>query len=333
VRALVLTAYNRFEVLDVPRPEIGPDDVLVAVRACGICGSDVHGMDGSTGRRRPPIVMGHEASGVIAEVGLGVDGWAPGDRVTFDSTIYCGACRLCRAGRVNLCDARRVLGVSCEEYRQQGAFAEYVAVPERILYRLPEGLSFEHAAMVEPISIAFHAVRRTPLVLGANALVVGAGMIGLCVVQALRAAGCGRIIAVDLDEARLDLARRLGADEGVLPDQLDVRDADLAIECVGIPETVSFAIAAVRKGGHVTLVGNVSPKADLALQAVVTRELTLAGSCASCLEYPACLEMLARGAIDVEPLLSALAPLAEGASWFDRLRRRERGLLKVILTP
>lgn len=333
MRALVLTAYNRFEVLDVPRPEIGPDDVLVAVRACGICGSDVHGMDGSTGRRRPPIVMGHEASGVIAEVGLGVDGWAPGDRVTFDSTIYCGACRLCRAGRVNLCDARRVLGVSCEEYRQQGAFAEYVAVPERILYRLPEGLSFEHAAMVEPISIAFHAVRRTPLVLGANALVVGAGMIGLCVVQALRAAGCGRIIAVDLDEARLDLARRLGADEGVLPDQLDVRDADLAIECVGIPETVSFAIAAVRKGGHVTLVGNVSPKADLALQAVVTRELTLAGSCASCLEYPACLEMLARGAIDVEPLLSALAPLAEGASWFDRLRRRERGLLKVILTP
>ncbi|MBN1418271.1 MAG: alcohol dehydrogenase catalytic domain-containing protein, partial [Planctomycetes bacterium] len=137
MRALVLTAYNRLEVLDVPRPGVGAEDVLVAVKACGICGSDVRGMDGSTGRRRPPIVMGHEASGVIAEVGPGVRGWQAGDRVTFDSTISCGACGFCRAGKINLCEARRVLGVSCEDYRQPGAFAEFVAVPERILYRLP----------------------------------------------------------------------------------------------------------------------------------------------------------------------------------------------------
>ncbi|MBN1418664.1 MAG: zinc-binding dehydrogenase, partial [Planctomycetes bacterium] len=186
---------------------------------------------------------------------------------------------------------------------------------------------------VEPVSIAFHAVRRTPVVLGATAIVVGAGMIGLCAVQALRAAGCGRIIAVDLDAARLDLARRLGADEGLPPGDPAAREADLAIECVGIPETVALAVAAVRKGGHVTLVGNVSPRAELALQAVVTRELTLAGSCASCLEYPACLDMIARGAIAVEPLLSAVAPLAEGPAWFERLRRGEAGLLKVILAP
>src|SRR5256884_2227200 len=121
MKALVLEDYKRFNYAEVPTPEPGEGDVLVAVKACGICGSDVHGFDGSTGRRRPPIIMGHEAAGVIAEVGSGVEGWAPGDRVTLDSTIYCGQCEFCRRGQINLCDHRRVLGVSCEDYRQNGA--------------------------------------------------------------------------------------------------------------------------------------------------------------------------------------------------------------------
>ena len=127
VKALVLEQANRFEIVDAPRPEIGPGDVLVRVRACGICGSDVHGMDGSTGRRRPPIIMGHEAAGVIEAAGAAVADWAPGGRVTFDSTIYCGRCWHCRRGEINLCDSRQVLGVSCDDYRRQGAMAEYVA--------------------------------------------------------------------------------------------------------------------------------------------------------------------------------------------------------------
>ena len=162
MKALVLKAYKQFAYEDVPDPEPGPDEVLVAVKACGICGSDVHGMDGSTGRRRPPIIMGHEAAGVISKVGSRVTGWAAGDRVTFDSTIYCGQCAFCRRGMINLCDRRRVLGVSCEDYRQNGAFAEFVAVPQHILYRLPDGLTFEHAALVEPFAIALHAIRRAP---------------------------------------------------------------------------------------------------------------------------------------------------------------------------
>ncbi|NQT36871.1 MAG: alcohol dehydrogenase catalytic domain-containing protein, partial [Planctomycetes bacterium] len=206
MKALVLTETNRLELQDVPEPELGPEDVLIEVRAVGICGSDVHGMDGSTGRRQPPIVMGHEAAGVIARVGEAVDDWAPGDRVTFDSTIYCGRCAFCRDGQINLCDNRRVLGVSCDDYRRHGAFAQFVAVPRHIVYRLPEGLSFERAAMVEPLSIAFHAVNITPITLGDTAVVVGTGMIGLLAVEALRAAGCGRIFAVDLDQNKLDLA-------------------------------------------------------------------------------------------------------------------------------
>jgi L-iditol 2-dehydrogenase len=342
MKALVLKQYNQFSYEDAPVPAVGPDDVLIAVKACGICGSDVHGMDGSTGRRRPPIIMGHEAAGAIAEVGAGATGWAKGDRVTFDSTVYCGACRFCRMGRVNLCDNRRVLGVSCDEYRRSGAFAEYVAVPRHILYRLPEGLSFERAAMVEALSIALHAVGRTPVRLNDTAVVVGAGMIGLLVVQALRVAGCGRIIAVDIDPSRLDLARRLGADEalragGDVPAEVarrtDGRGADLAFEVVGISAALATAVACARKGGHVTLVGNLLPQVDLPLQQVVTRELTLAGSCASSGEYPACLDMLARGTINVDLLMSAVAPLAEGAAWFGRLHKGEPGLMKVILRP
>jgi len=197
VKALVMTEYKRFEVQDVPVPELGPEDVLIQVKACGICGSDVHGMDGSSGRRIPPVIMGHEAAGVIAQTGAAVSGWSVGDHVTFDSTVYCGKCYYCRRGLINLCDDRRVLGVSCPEYRQNGAFAEYVAVPHRVLYRLPAGLSFERASMVEGLSVAFHAVGRTPIALNDSAVVVGAGMIGLLVVQSLRLAGCGQVIAVD----------------------------------------------------------------------------------------------------------------------------------------
>ena len=191
MKALVLTEYNHFEYRDVDDPDVGDEDVLVRVEACGICGSDVHGMDGSTGRRRPPIIMGHEAAGVIAGVGPDVTDWHVGQRVTFDSTVYCGRCHFCRRGQINLCDNRRVLGVSCEAYRRHGAFADFVAVPQHILYALPAGLSFERAATAEALSIALHAVHRTRIRLADTAVVVGAGMIGLLVVQGLRAAGCG----------------------------------------------------------------------------------------------------------------------------------------------
>lgn len=343
MKALVLKDYNAFEIAEVPEPEITANDVLIAVKACGICGSDVHGMDGSTGRRRPPIIMGHEAAGIIARVGKEVDGWKAGEAVTFDSTLYCTACEFCRKGQINLCQNRRVLGVSCEDYRQPGAFAEFVAVPQHVLYRIPDALTLEHAALVEPVSIAFHAVRRTPVTLNDTAVVVGVGIIGLLLVQSLSLAGCGQIIAVDVAEERLALARELGATAAFHASQPDTltqiqaltkgRGADLAFEAVGINPTVNLALECVRKGAAVTLVGNVSPKVELPLQAVVTRELTVYGSCASCGEYPACLEALARGRIRVAPLISAVAPLREGPHWFSRLYRKEPGLLKVILTP
>jgi L-iditol 2-dehydrogenase len=343
VKALVLREYGNLVYEDVPRPEIAPDEVLVQVEACGICGSDVHGLDGSTGRRQPPLIMGHEASGVVAETGPSVRGWAVGDRVTFDSTIYRLDDWYTRRGLYNLSDGRMVLGVSPGEYRRHGAFAEYVAVPQHVLYRVPDGVSFEQAAMTEPVAVAAHAVGLTPIAVGDAAVVVGAGMIGLCLVQVLCAAGCARVFAVDLEPERLEMAARLGADVVLDPRRADVatevaqategRGADVAFEVVGIAAAVATAVAAVRRGATVTLVGNLSPSVEVPLQAVVTRQLRLQGSYAIAGEYPAALGMIERGVVNVDAMRSAVAPLAEGAAWFDRLYRKERGLMKVILKP
>ena len=343
MKALLLREYGKLEVTQMPEPACGPDDVLVRVRACGICGSDVHGFDGSTGRRIPPLVMGHEAAGVVAAAGANVKRWREGDRITFDSMVSCGACAYCRVGESNLCDSRRVLGVSCGEYRQHGAFAEFVVVPQHIVYALPDSLPFEHAALVEAVSVAFHAAARPVIRIGDTAVVVGTGMIGLLVVQTLRLAGAGRVIAVDLDPKKLELARSLGADVTLDASREDVpaevqsltqgRGADLAMEVVGATAPVKTAIACLRKGGTLVLVGNLSPQIELPLQAVVTRELSLLGTCGSAGEYPACIDMMARGKLQVAPLISAQASLEEGPAWFDRLHRGEPGLMKVIIKP
>jgi L-iditol 2-dehydrogenase len=343
MKALLLSDYKKLEVTDFPEPDIGPRDLLVQVRACGICGSDIHGYDGSSGRRIPPLVMGHEAAGVVAAVGADATGFRVGDRVTFDSTVSCGRCFFCRRGQINLCDNRMVLGVSCGDYRRHGAFAEYVAVPHHICYPLPEGLPFERAALIEAVSVAVHAANRTPVTLGDTAVVVGSGMIGLLAIQAIRLAGCARVIAVDLSAERLAKARLLGADVSLKADEVNVpeevrrlthgRGADVVLEVVGATATIKTAIESARKGGAVTLIGNLAPKVEVPLQSIVTRELTVYGTCASSGEYPACIDLLARGAIRVDEMITATAPLEEGPQWFARLHAGEPGAMKVLLDP
>ncbi len=343
MKALLLTDYKKLSVTDMPVPEVGDDAVLVRVRACGICGSDIHGYDGSTGRRIPPLVMGHEAAGVIERVGRMVDAFKPGDRVTFDSTVSCGRCEFCRQGKINLCDNRTVLGVSCGDYRRHGAFAEYVSVPARILYKLPDNLPFERAALIEAVSIAVHAVGRQVPKPDDTVIVVGSGMIGLLVIQVLKNRGCRDIIAVDLDAEKLTLAKRLGAARALNPKEGDVpeavrsltggRGADSSFEVVGHTDTVLTAIRSLRKGGTVVLIGNLSPKVELPLQEVVAREISVLGSCASSGEYPECIELLSNRRVDVDPLISLKASLDEAPALFERLYRGDKDLMKVILQP
>jgi L-iditol 2-dehydrogenase len=330
-------------VVEMPTPDIGEDDVLVRVRACGICGSDIHGYDGSTGRRIPPLVMGHEAAGVIERAGGAVEGFKVGDRVTFDSTVSCGTCAFCRQGQINLCDNRTVLGVSCGDYRRHGAFAEYVSVPARILYQLPDTLPFERAALIEAVSIAVHAVSRHVPRPDDAVLVVGSGMIGVLVIQVLREKGCRNIIAVDVDDDKLALAKRLGAARTLNATGIDVpakvreltggQGADASFEVVGHGSTVMSAIRSLRKGGTVVLIGNLSPKVEIPLQEVVSREISVLGSCASSGEIPECIELLARGAVDVDPLISLKASLDEAPQLFERLYGGDKNLMKVIIQP
>lgn len=343
MKALLLSENSHLEIADLPQPSVGRDEVLVRVAACGICGSDVHGYDGSSGRRIPPIVMGHEAAGTVAAVGADVSEYKAGDRVTFDSTVYCGNCEYCRRGEMNLCDNRQVIGVSCGDYRRHGAFAEFVAVPERILYHLPDNFAFAEAAMLEAVSVALHAVAVSQVRQGDSAVVIGAGMIGLLTLQAARAAGCGRVLIADVDATRLELARQLGADKTLncsgeeliaeVKRQTGGQGVEISYEAVGRNETVSAAIDATRKGGTVTLIGNIKPEVTLPLQKVVSRQIRLQGSCASSGEYPQAIEMIADGRIKVKPLITAVAALEEGPRWFERLHAGEPNLMKVVLNP
>jgi 2-desacetyl-2-hydroxyethyl bacteriochlorophyllide A dehydrogenase len=343
MKALVLEKYNKLVFKDVPDPEIQSSEVLVKVKACGICGSDVHGLDGSTGRRIPPMIMGHEASGIIVKTGDDVRGWKSGDRVTFDSTVYPLNDWFTLEGKYNLSDNREVLGVSPGTYNRAGAFAEYIAIPQHILYKIPENVTFEQAAMVEAVAVALHSINISGIKTGDKCLVVGTGMIGTFILKLLKLSGASKIIAVDIDANRLRQAEKAGADHTFLSSESGLtekialitnnRGADISFEAVGRSESVNTAIDNLRKGGTSVLIGNVSSKVEFPLQKVVTRELKVYGSCAIRGEYEVVLNLLETGKISVDDQISAVAPLSEGAIWFDKLYRKEEELNKVILLP
>ena len=327
-------------------PEPASDEVRVRVEAVGICGSDVHGFDGSSGRRLTPLIMGHEASGVIEAMGDTVVGWKIGDRVTFDSTIYRLDDWYSRRGQYNLSDGREVLGVATPEFKRNGCFAELVTMPAHILYHVPDEVTFEHAALVEPYGVAMHAVRLGEAEPGETVAVIGCGTIGLCLIQILAAAGMRNIVAMDLDESRRKLALSMGATHEVDPRTGEGkaaaelvrtltagRGADVSFEAVGASAPLNTAIESVRRGGTVVLVGNIAPEATIPMQKIVTQQIRLQGSCAIAGEYDAVLNLLAAGKLHPDLLVSRVAPLSEGASWFDRLYGAEAGLLKVVLKP
>lgn len=340
MKALVNTAPYVLELQDWPIPDYGPEELLVRVKACAICGSDIKGYSGKTGRRQPPIVMGHEAAGVVEAVGDGVTLFSPGDRVTFDSTIYCLRCHYCLTGHYNLCENRQVLGVSEGTYRRHGAMAEYVVVPHWIAVKMPENLSYAQAALVETVSIGVHAANRTPLQLNDTVAIIGAGGVGIVALQAIRLKGAGKVVITDLSPARLALALKLGADVAIRADEPDLlgrlreavgaRGADAAIEAVGIQSTVDTALAITRDAGALTLIGNVTPRVEIGLQSIVSREITVYGVCASNGEIPACVELIASGRINVDPLISAYARLEDGQAVFDRLYKGVEGNIRTV---
>ncbi|HWG85070.1 MAG TPA: zinc-binding dehydrogenase, partial [Deinococcales bacterium] len=300
--------------------------------------SDVHGFTGSTGRRKPGIVMGHETAGEVTQVGQAVTGIAPGDRVAVNPLINCGRCEACLSGRPNLCEERLGIGWSVD-----GAYAEFVKAPAKNLLPLPAALPFEEAALAEPLAVALRAASLTPFHLGETAVVIGAGPIGLLTVLALKLEGAGRVIVCDLSPRRLALSARLGADHTVDSSQADPvqavldltggRGAHAAIEAVGLPATADQSIVMVRNGGQVTWVGNSAPRVEIPMQSVVTREVTVRGSYGFAGEFERAVALLGSGKVDVAPLIELLAPLEDGPDLFQDLASGQRDLAKVIFQP
>lgn len=332
MKALVFTAPHTFEYRDVPCPVPEPDEVLVEVKACAICGSDVHGSSGQNGRRIPPIIMGHEASGVIVQAGSTAQRWKPGDRVTFDSTEYCGQCWFCTHGMHNLCAHRRIVGVACSEYRKNGAMAQYIAVKARTLYALPEQVSFEQGCLVEPFAVGMHAVLRSGLASGQTAAVIGDGTIGLMTLIAAKSQGA-QVCLAGHHAQPMKLAAQLGAlDCSQLPQLTDGRGADVVYDAVGSQSSFAQAMELVRKGGRIMVIGNHAQTIDFPLQRCITEQIDVLFSYSSAGEYPACLQAIAEGRADLTGLWQSF-PLKDGPQVFDRLVHRDERLTKAILIP
>jgi len=341
LKALLHTKPYSLDYLEVKDPQRKDDEVIIKIASVGICGSDIHGYSGETGRRIPPIIMGHEASGVVTEIHenskLNI-----GDRVCFDSTIYCGKCDYCLSEKVNLCSERKVFGVSCDEYLKNGAMSEYISVPERIVYKLEDNISMDEAALIEPASVAYHCVSLSKFDPNDTVMVVGAGVIGLTIIQVLKMRRCKSIISIDINDARLKIAKYYGADILINAGKENIatridkdcnEKVDIAFEAVGINKTVNYCLESVKKAGKIILVGNVQPNITVSLQRIVSRELNILGSCAISGEYPQVIKDLSEGKINFKKIITTKAPLNDGKYWFDKLNSDNHNQIKVILNP
>jgi len=327
----------RWEDIDNVRP--GKGEVLVKVKAVGICGSDVHGFLGITGRRIPPMVMGHEFSGIIEEVGEGVKDAKVGDRVAPYPVFFCGECELCKQGRSHMCLNKKSLGVlECN-----GAMAEYVVVPEKFLFKLADNVSYNVGSMMEPLAVAYRGVNTAGDLSGKNVLIVGAGTIGLLVLAVVKMRNPAKVFISDLSDNRLSVAKKMGADFVINPSKQDLNEiiknqtngagVDVALEAVGATPTVQQAMAALKIGGTAVWIGNSAKMITINMQEIVTRELKVFGTFIYTIkEFGEVVNLLNEGKLNVEPLISLTAPMEKGVELFKQLAKDPGPMIKVILT-
>jgi (R,R)-butanediol dehydrogenase/meso-butanediol dehydrogenase/diacetyl reductase len=342
MKAAVFKGIEDVRVEDVPEPEAGPQDVVVEVSACGICGSDLHTfMHGSF--VEPGQIMGHEFTGRVIDAGADVQGLVVGDRVTAVPIVPCGECARCAEGRYNLCAVAWTTGIA---YGKPGAFAERVRIPRSIpgenVFKLDDDVSDEAGATVEPLAVGVHAVKLVGSVEGATALVLGLGTIGQQVVQVLRAKGARRIIGVDLSALRLDAARELGADaidgspgaaEVVAGALGEGEEIDVVFECSGVPALATAALDAVRAGGTIVVLALYDDPITFNPTALVQKELRLQGSIAYTSEdFADAVELLRSGAARADTLITQRERLDDIAEAFQVQLQKDRSL-KVLVTP
>jgi 2-desacetyl-2-hydroxyethyl bacteriochlorophyllide A dehydrogenase len=322
MRALVLDRPGSFRVENVPDPTPQAGQIVVRVECCGICGTDLHILAGEFPPTPYPITPGHEFAGIVVARGADAKPDLPvGTRVAVDPSLYCGYCRRCRAGRDNLCENWAAIGDTVN-----GAFAEFVAVPAVNAYRLPDQLDGQLGAMAEPLACAVHGLRRLALagpVSAAPTVVIGAGTMGLLMLQLLLHAGAGPVAVVDRVRDRLGVARKLGAAQAVT-DASALGDArfEVAVDATGVPEAVETAIGLLDRGGRMLVFGVTPAEAAIRVSPfrVYNDEITITGSMAILRSFGEAVDLLASGAVDPRPLLSEPLPLEGYGDAVDRIR-------------
>lgn len=319
MRAIVLDRPGSFRVAEVPDPTPGPGQVIVKVECCGVCGTDLHIMDGEFPPTPYPITPGHEFAGTVAAIGPGVSLDLPlGATVAVDPSLYCGHCRRCRSGRDNLCENWAAIGDTVS-----GAFAEYVAVPAVNAHRLPDGIDGQLGAMVEPLACAVHGLRRLGPVFGDAIVLAGAGTMGLLLLQSLVRAGAGPVTVADRVPGRLAVARKLGAAR-VVSDLAELADDrfEVAIDATGVPAVVDGVAGLLDRGGRLLVFGVAPAEATMNLSPfrVYNDEITVTGSMAILRSFAPAVELIGSGAIDPRPLLSDPLPLAGYGEALQRVR-------------
>lgn len=331
MRAVVLERPNSFQLTDVSDPVPSATEVVIRVAAAGICGTDLHIVDGLFPPTPYPIIPGHEFAGEVVAVGSEVDFLSEGARVAVDPSLFCGHCPACQRQRGNLCAQWGAVGDTVN-----GAFAEYVAVPAGNVHSIPDPVSFSEAALVEPLACAVHGLNRLRLTPGASLLVVGAGTMGLLLAQLARRTGAATLIVVDTDQSRRQLAEKLGFGTAAsIPDALGELPSgyDFVVEATGVPAAGQAALHAVARGGTFMVFGVAPERATLEVSpfSVYNDEITIVGSMAVLNTFPAALRMLASGAVDTDVMVSHTFGLGDFA---EALRTvRERTGLKVQVMP
>lgn len=329
MRAAIVDRPGEIRVGEVPDPKPRERQVVVKVGACGICGTDLHIADGHFPPTPYPIVPGHEFAGEIVELGADVPGeWKVGDRVAVDPSLFCGYCGPCRAGHGNLCANWNATGDTVD-----GAFAEFVAVPSANCYRMPDSMTWEQGALVEPVSCAVHGVRRVGVEAGERFLVVGAGTMGLIMQQLLQRAGA-QVTMVDRNPDRLPRAAGLGA-VATAKDVSELNDEkfDVAVDCTGAAPAIEAAFGSIRRGGRLLVFGVAPAEARVALSPfrIYNDEITIVGSMAVLHSYGAALDLVGSGAIDTESLLTDRLPLEQYPEALAKMRSGSG--LKVQVLP
>ncbi|MDH7483688.1 MAG: galactitol-1-phosphate 5-dehydrogenase [Spirochaetales bacterium] len=341
MNALVYYGPRDIRYEEVPTPQPGPGQVLVRVKAVSICGSDLAGYKAVSAMRKPPLIMGHEFSGQVAALGEGVHGIQPGDRVGVVTNLYCGTCKNCRDGLSNVCDYRYIIGTTMKAGSYNGAMAEYVVAPAEKLMLLPDSVSYEECALVEPLSISLRAVKHAGRLDGKIAAVFGVGPIGLMGVMCLKIFGASRIIAIDVMENRLKMARECGATdtinsnddvESIIRTMTDDTGVDVVFDAAGVPQTVNRAIEIARNGGTILMVGMASPTFEIEYKHAVVKELRLQSSYMYTTEMHEGLQLIIDGKLDVKKMITGRYPMSEGPRIFEELASGKAQDVKVILT-